>query len=156
MGLSNRRRIWRRLAVLTAAARRKVGQRQELREQAAAWDVMRPALATAKIDPAPLKKLWPLTGAADELVRLGDSPALRRADAAFIARDPMLASREPYCAGVAARVPLFRGCPPPTPEAALIDWYAWALAARNAGPSDVTGSAPDPGSLMKPTARRQS
>ena len=135
MGLSNRRRIWRRLAVLTAAARKKVGQRQELRERAAAWDVMRPALAAARIDPAQLRKLWPLTGAADELLRLGDSPALRRADAAFIAQDPVLASREPYCAGVATRVSRFRGNPPPAPEAALIDWYAWALAQNRASPA---------------------
>jgi hypothetical protein len=133
MGSSNRRRIWRRLAVLTAAAREKVGRRQGLRERAAVWDVIRPALAAAEIDPAPLKNLWPVATAADELRRLGDSPELRRADAAFIAQDPVLASRRPYCAGVTARVPGLRGCPPPGPGAALIDCYAWALAQSGTG-----------------------
>jgi hypothetical protein len=128
MGSPDRQGIWRRLAVLTALSRKKVARRQDLRERAAAWDIMRPAMAAARVDPAPLKHLWTVTTAAKELAGLGDSPALRRADAEFIARDPLLSSREPYGAGVAERVPRFRGRPPPSPAAALFDWYAWALA----------------------------
>jgi hypothetical protein len=127
MGLPGRRGIWRRLAVLTAAARKKVARRQDLRERVALWDAVRPAFAAAEIDPARLKHLWPVTGAAKELASLGDSPWLRHADAEFIAHDPVLASREPYGAGLAARVPGFRGRPPPSPDAAAFDWYAWAL-----------------------------
>ena len=134
MGSSRRAAIWRRIAVLTAAARRKIARRQELRERAALWDAVRPALTAARIDPASLKRLWPVATAAEELAALGDSPATHRADAAFIAQDPVLASRQPYAAGLAERALGFRGQPPPHPEAAPFDWYAWALAQPEAKP----------------------
>jgi hypothetical protein len=133
MGSADRRGIRRRLAVLTEVSRRKVARRQGLRERAALWDAVRPALAAIRIDREQLKCMWPVTTAAKELTGLGDSPALRRADAEFIARDPVLALREAYGAGIAERVPRFRGRPPPSPDAALNDWYAWALAQSATG-----------------------
>jgi hypothetical protein len=128
MGSPGRRGIWRRLAVLTAIARRNVARRQDLRERAALWDAVRPALAAVKTGPELLKCMWPVTSAAKELAGLGDSPALDRADAEFIAQDPVLVSRTPYGAGIAERVPRFRGSPPPSGTSAPFDWYAWALA----------------------------
>ena len=133
MGSSARAAIWRRLAILTAVSRKTIARRQELRERAAAWDVIRPALAAAKIDPARIERLWPLTTAAKALADLADSPVLRSADAAFIAQDPVLVSRRPYAANIAERVARIRGQPPPQPDAALFDWYAWALAQPAAG-----------------------
>ena len=105
-----------------------MARRQDLRERAAAWDVIRPALAAARVNPAGLENLWSVATAAKTLAGLGESSALQRADAAFIADDPVLASRAPFAAAVPERVPHFRGRPPPLPGAALIDWYAWALA----------------------------
>jgi hypothetical protein len=133
MGSPGRQGIWRRLAVLTAVSRRNVARRQDLRERAALWDAVRPALTAIKTDPELLKRLWPVTTAAKALTGLGDSPALYRADAEFIARDAVLASRKPYGAGIAERVPGFRGRPPPVPNAAANDWYAWALAQSGTG-----------------------
>jgi hypothetical protein len=132
MASSRSPRIGRRLAILTAATRKKIARRQELRERAAAWDVIRPALEAARIDQAGVTRLWPVSTAAKALAGLGDSPVLRSADAAFIAQDPVLASRRPYAADIAERVPRFRGQPPPRPDAALFDWYAWALAQLDA------------------------
>jgi hypothetical protein len=132
MALSGRANIGRRVATLVAATRRKVARRQELRERAALWDAVRPALVAARIDLASLEHLWPVTGAAKELASLGDTPELRRADSAFIAQDPVLASRQPYAAGVAEHATRFRGQPPPRPGAAPFDWYAWALAQPDA------------------------
>src|ERR1700722_16755967 len=128
--MASSRSAWirRRLAVLVELARAKVRHREILRERAAIWDSIRPALAAASIDPARIKILWPVTSAEDELALLGDSPELRRADAAFIAQDPLLASRESYAAQVADRVPRFAHRPPPDPGASLFDWYAWSLA----------------------------
>ncbi|HXC28370.1 MAG TPA: hypothetical protein VNV38_10490 [Stellaceae bacterium] len=120
--------IWRRLAVLTEIARRKVARRQDLRERAALWDATGPALTKIKTAPDLLKRLWSVAGAARELAGLGDSPELRRADADFIAQDPKLASREPYASGLTALVPRFRGRKPPAPNAPANEWYAWALA----------------------------
>lgn len=134
MGSPGRANIRRRIAILTAATRKEIARRQELRERAALWDAVRPALVAARIDPASLERLWPVATAAKTLVDLGDSPAARRADAAFIAQDPVLASRQPYDAGLADRVPRFRGQPPPRPDAAPFDWYAWALAQPEAKP----------------------
>jgi hypothetical protein len=128
MGSPRRGNTWRRLAVLTEIARKKIARRQELRERAALWDAVGPALTASRGAPELLKRLWPVTTAAKELADLGDSAELRRADAEFIARDPVLASRERYGAGIAARLPLFRGRPPPAPNAPANDWYAWALA----------------------------
>lgn len=133
MGSSRRANIWRRLAVLTAIARKKIARRQELRERAALWDSVCPVFATVRPAPELLKRLWPVAGAAKELAGLGDSPGLRRADADFIAQDPVLAARQPYGAGLAALASRFRGRPPPAPNAAANEWYAWALAQPAAG-----------------------
>lgn len=134
MGSPGRAGIWRRIAVLTAATRKKIARRQELRERAALWDAVRPALVAARIDPASLDHLWPVATAAKALADLGDSPASRGADAGFIAQDPVLAAREPYAAGLAERALSFRGQPPPRPDAAPFEWYAWALAQPKAKP----------------------
>src|ERR1700722_4306671 len=91
-------RIRRRLAVLVELARAKVRHREILRERAAIWDSIRPALAAASIDPARVKVLGPVPPAGDELALPGDSPDLRGADAAFIAQDPLLASHNSYAA----------------------------------------------------------
>jgi hypothetical protein len=128
MASSHRASIRRRLARLTEFARRKVGDRQTLRERAQLCEMIRPVFAAAGIVPASLKHLWPVTDAPDQLARLGDTPALRCADAAFIAGDPALASRKPYLAGIAERIVRWRGRLPPGPGAAPVDWYAWALA----------------------------
>src|SRR5205085_425239 len=120
----------RRLGILTEIVRREVEHRQQLRERAAIWVTLRTALADAKIDPKRISGMWPLTGAAAELRRRGDSPELQRADAAFIARDPQLASRKSYTADLPERAAKFVGRRPPAPEhASLFDWCAWALAA---------------------------
>ena len=134
MASSRRASLRRRIAILTVVTRKKIARRQELRERAAMWDAVCPVLAAAKIDPASIKRLWPVATAAKALSGLGNLPELRHADSVFIAQDPVLASREPYAAGVAARVSGFRGQPPPRPDAAPFDWYAWALA-RSGSPS---------------------
>ena len=130
--MASSRSAWirRRLAVLVELARAKVRHREILRERAAIWDSIRPALAAASIDPARVKVLWPVASAEDELALLGDSPDLRLADAAFVAQDPLLASRDSYAAQVADHVPRFAQRPPPDPGASLFDWYAWSLARR--------------------------
>ena len=123
-------RIRRRLAVLVEIARDKIRHREILREQAAIWDSIRPALAAASIDPVSIKILRSVAAAEGELALLGDSPDLRLADAAFVAQDPLLASRDSYAAQVADHVPRFAQRPPPDPGASLFDWYAWSLARR--------------------------
>lgn len=128
MGLAHRASLLRRLAVLTEIARDKVRRREILREKSAVWETIRAALAAARIDPRRIEILWPVTSAAAELTRLGDTPALRRADAAFVAQDRVLSSREGYAAKAAGRVTDFAARPPPRPGASLFDWYAWSLA----------------------------
>jgi hypothetical protein len=120
----------RRLGVLTEIARREVERRQGLRERAAVWAILRPALAAAQIDPKSISGAWALSGAEDDLRRCGETPQLQRADAAFIARDPRLASRTPYAADLPERARKFIGQPPPDPWCvSLFDLCAWALAA---------------------------
>lgn len=128
MGSSRRASILRRLARLTALARDTVARRQALREKAAAWTTIRAAMADARISPARVKILWPVSEAAGELARLGDSPERESADAGFIASDPVLVGRCPYDAAALARVPRFAHRGPPDFGAALADWHAWALA----------------------------
>jgi len=120
----------RRLDVLTEVFRRKVGERERLRDKAQAWAVIEAALAAAGMpDGEPDRRgWWAVVGAADELAKLGDSPELRRADIAFIAADPLMEPHEPWARQVADRIPRFVGQPPPEPGRSLYDWYAWALA----------------------------
>ena len=120
----------RRLAVLTAAARRKVSERENLRENATAAESIRAALAGAKIDPAQISCLPTIADTEPRLARLGDSPELQRADAVFAAGHPRLASRDSFAARAAERAAGFAGRPPPDRGASLLDWYAWSLAVR--------------------------
>jgi hypothetical protein len=121
----------RRLAVLTETVRRRVEYREELREKAKAWATIRAALAEANIDPTGISAVRTVDYAERELARRGESPELQRADAAFVAQDPQLASRESSTDRWAARAPEFAGQPPPRPGASLSDWYAWSLATRS-------------------------
>ena len=118
----------RRLAVLTAAARRKVSERENLRENATAAASIRAALAGAKIDPAQISCLRTIADTEPRLARLGDSPELQRADAVFAAGHPRLASRDSFAARAAERAARFAARPPPDRGASLLDWYAWSLA----------------------------
>jgi len=138
----------RRLALLTVASRRAVAQRQELRERAAVWEIIRPALDAARIDPGRIENLWSVATAAKRLADLGDTAVLACADAAFIAQDATLAVRTPFCANAAARAANFRAGPPPRDGMALIDWYAWALAQSDTGapPPDRRTSSTSSGS----------
>jgi hypothetical protein len=130
MASSRSKGLPRRLDALTDAARRKIRDRDTLRDKAKAWAVIDPALAAAKVDPAQIGGLWIIDSAAEELSRLGDSPALQQADAAFIAQDPRMEPRQSWTARIADSIPQFAGKPPPRPGASLSDWYAWSLASR--------------------------
>jgi hypothetical protein len=136
VGSPYRARLARRLTVLTETARRRVWERQHLRDNAAASASIRAALAEADIDPARTSCLRHFADAEPRLLGLGDTPALRRADAAFIAAQPRPASKS-LAVRAAEEAPRFagRGRPPPESGASLLDWYAWSLAA---------GSTPDP------------
>lgn len=131
---SSRNGLHRRLGALTEAARRDIRDRAILRDRVKAWAVIRPALAAAKVDPAQIGGLWTIDSAADKLLRLGDSPELQQADAAFIAQDPRMEPDESWEAKIADRVPRFVGQPPPKPGASLSDWYAWSLVSRQERP----------------------
>jgi hypothetical protein len=119
----------RRLAVLTEAVRRKVAEREDLREHAKATASIRAALAGAKLDPAQISCLRNFADAEPRLKRLGDTPELELADAVFAAGHRRPASRESLAAEAAERAPGFAGQPPPDRGASLLDWYAWSLAA---------------------------
>jgi hypothetical protein len=122
-------RLTRRLAVLTETARRKVWERENLRENAKASASIRAALAAANIDPARVSCLRTIADAEPRLVGLRDTPQLQRADAAFAAAHPRLVF-EGLAARAAQQAPRFAGLPPPDRGASLLDWYAWSLAAR--------------------------
>src|SRR5260370_30683675 len=108
--LSLRRgQVARRLAVLTAATRDTVRRRARARRNAAALASIGAALADSGIDPAQNSAMRYFRGADRELLRIGDSAALQRADAAFAAQDPQLAARESLAAEAAARSPRFAG-----------------------------------------------
>ena len=132
----------RRLAVLTAAARRKVSERENLRENATAAASIRAALAGAKIDPAQISCLRTIADTEPRLARLGDSPELQRADAVFAAGHPRLASRDGFAARAAERAVGLAGRRPPDRGASLLDWYAWSLAARPRVTRDKPATAP--------------
>jgi hypothetical protein len=118
----------RRLAVLTEAARRKVAERESLRENVKASASIRAALAAANIDPARISCLRAIADAEPRLAGLGDTPELQRSDAAFAAAHPRPESREGFAARAARQAPRFAGRPPPERGASLLDWYAWSLA----------------------------
>ena len=120
----------RRLAVLTAAARRKVSERENLRENATAAASIRAALAGAKIAPAQISCLRTIADTEPRLARLGDTLELQLADAVFAAGHPRLASRDSFAARAAERAATLAGRPAPDRGASLLDWYAWSLAAR--------------------------
>ena len=124
-------RLNRRLAALTEAARDKVRYREHMREYARACASIRAALSEAEIDPTRNDGLRHFGYAERVVAEWPDTPELQRADAAFIARDPQLASRRDFAADVAERAARFAGRPPPNPGAAPFDWYAWSLAVRS-------------------------
>ena len=130
MASLHRARLARRLAVLTEAARRKVSEREHLREYRKAAASIRAALAGAKIDPATIWCLQTIADTEPRLTRLGDTPELQRTDAVFAAWHPRLGSRGSLAAKAAERATGFAGRPPPDRGASLLDWYAWSLAAR--------------------------
>jgi hypothetical protein len=130
MGSLHRAHLARRLAVLTEAARRKVAEREHLRETAAASANIRGALAAANIDPDRVSCLRTIAEAEPRLVGFGDTSELRRADAAFAAAQPRPGS-EGLAARAARQAPRFAGRPPPNRGASLLDWYAWSLAANS-------------------------
>jgi len=123
-------RLMRRLGVLTEAARRKVSEREHLREHARAAASIRAALAGAAIDPTTISCLRHIADAEPRLARLGDTLELQRADAVFAAAHPCLASQGSLAAEAAERAVGLAGRPPPDRGASLLDWYAWSLAAR--------------------------
>ena len=141
MGSPYRGRLARRLALLTEAARRRVSERQHLRDNAAISAGIRAALAEADIDPARVSCLRHIADAEPRLIGLGDTPALWRADAAFIAAQPRPASKS-LAVRAAEAAPRFagRGHPPPETGASLLDWYAWSLAAKTGAGPDVRQS----------------
>jgi hypothetical protein len=127
--------LHRRLEVLTAAVRRRVQQREAMREKATACAAILAALAGAHIDPAQNSGIRYFASAERETARWPDTPELQRADAAFVAQDPQLASRQSLAAEAAQRAGRFAGRPLPDPRSmSPLDWYAWSLAARS-GPA---------------------
>ena len=128
MGSLHRARLARRLAAVTAAAARKVGERAAARANAEAAAAIRAALAERQIDPALLSCLGVVGDTEARLRRLGDTPQLRQADAAFAAAESRSAADLSLAAKAVARSPEFAGRPPPDRCASLLDWYAWSLA----------------------------
>jgi hypothetical protein len=127
----------RRLDALTEAVRRRVEHREKMREYARASASVRAALAEAGIDPAQNSGLRAFAYGESEVARWPDSPELQQADAAFIAQDPKLASRESLAAEAARRASRFAGQPSPDRwSMSPVDWYAWSLAARPAEAPD--------------------
>ncbi len=129
--------LHRRLAVLTEAARRRIAHRENTREKAKACATIRAALAETNIDPAQNSGFRYFAYAERVVSEWPDTPALQRADAAFIAQDPQLASRESLAAQAARRAARFAGRPPPDPRSmSPVDWYAWSLATPSGDASD--------------------
>jgi hypothetical protein len=95
---------------------------------------LREALAAATIDPARISCLFMCSDAAAELASLGDTPALRRADAAFCAAIGTPSAADDFTARLARLVPHFADGAPPQPGASLMDWLAWGLARRQPDP----------------------
>src|SRR5439155_18496934 len=86
--------LHRRLDALTAAVRRRVQHRDEMREKARACATIRAALAEADIDAAQNDGVRHFAYAERVVSQWPDTPALQRADATFVAQDPQLASHE--------------------------------------------------------------
>ncbi len=131
------RKAWlsRRLTALTRAARLRASYREELRLRVKACADLRAALAEAGIDPARISCLYLCDQAAAGFLALGDTPGLQRADAAFAAADPKASPAASFAAGIARQVPRFADGHRPAPGASLVDWFAWSLARRGAGPT---------------------
>src|SRR5207247_941415 len=111
--------------------------RESMREKAKACATIRAALVEADIDPAQNSGVGYFASGEREVSRWPDTPELQRADAAFIAQDPKLASREGLAIQAAVRAPRFAGRPHPDPRAmSPVDWYAWSLATRSGAASD--------------------
>jgi hypothetical protein len=119
------------LARLTELARDRIRDRQAVRENAAALESIRAALAEADLDPAVNPGVRYFASADRALAALPDSIELQRADAEFIAHDPELAGRDSLARRGAARAADFVGRPPPAATGSPLDWYAWSLASRS-------------------------
>jgi len=128
--LLRKARLSRRLELLTRTARLGASYREELRQQVMFCTGLREALAASGIDPARISCLFMCNDAAAELASLGDTPALRRADAAFSAAIGMPSAAEEFAARLTRLLPRFADGAPPQPGASLMDWLAWALARR--------------------------
>jgi hypothetical protein len=127
-----RGRVARRLRILTEIARDKIRSREMARERAAALASISEAVAAAGLDPADNGGLRYYAGADRVLARIGDSERQQRADAAFIAQDPVLAKRRNWLLHATARARDFIGRPPPQPgSSSPFDWHAWSLAFRS-------------------------
>jgi hypothetical protein len=131
--LLRKARLSRRLDVLTRTARLTASYREELRVTVTFCTGLREALADSGIDPARVSCLFMCNDAAAELASLGDTPALRRADAAFSAAFGEPSGDEDFAARLARLLPRFADGAPPQPGASLMDWLAWALARRQPG-----------------------
>jgi hypothetical protein len=132
--LLSKGRLSRRLDVLTRTARLRASYREELRVTVIFCTGLREALAASGIDRARISCLFMCNDAAAELGSLGDTPALRRADAAFSAAFGKPSGAEDFAARLARLLPRFADGAPPQPGASLMDWLAWALARRPPDP----------------------
>ena len=128
-------RLRRRLAALDAAARDKIKHRQYVRDKSDAEASIAAALTRLRangvaIEPRDIFAMRRYGGAAQALARLGDTPELRRADAAFIAADPELAALKAESTAHRAEwiARYANGGPPPPLGAAPMAWHAWSLA----------------------------
>ena len=127
----------RRLDALTETVRRRVEHREKMREYARASASIRAALTEAGIDPAQNDGFRNFASGEHEVARWPDTPELQQADAAFIAQDPKLSSRQSLADEVAERTARFAGQPPPDPRTTSpFNWYAWSLAVRPSEASD--------------------
>ena len=93
----------RRLDALTETVRRRVEHREKMREYARASASIRAALTEAGIDPAQNDGFRNFASGEHEVARWPDTPELQQADAAFIAQDPKLSSRQSLADEIAER-----------------------------------------------------
>jgi hypothetical protein len=163
MAFRYRGALLRRLAALTERTRRKVRERQYLREEARGVRTIRLAALRAGIDPRAIRGLAGCPYMPAELARRGLTPEMEAADAAFIAHDPELAARRSWedkiAAKLADRLLRFGAAPPREHNASLDDWLAWALAQKRPQPLQAAATrkpAPGEPSPREPSLRQSS
>ena len=132
MASARKARLYRRLRALEGRVAHAVAHRVMLRERAGAGAAIRAALAASRIAPDAVSCLRYADEAAADLAARGDGAALGAADRAFVAANPTAAPavlrRDRLGDRARALMPRWQGRRPPDRGAALIDWYAWALA----------------------------